>query len=139
MHACAHASCSACWLFFERHVASSPRDCGWMGACALRMMCAHTSRGMSGSVRGPRRISTTRAALSCGLPAHAQVESIGIDEESLAALGDVGERTSLRHAVQLLTPSMMLARTNGRDLIARCGRAGGACMHACAQLFHAPV
>ncbi len=47
------------------------------------------------------------------------MEGIGIDEESLAFLGEVGERTSLRHAVQLLTPSMMLARTNGRDVISR--------------------
>ncbi len=35
-----------------------------------------------------------------------QVEGIGIDEESLAFLGVVGERTSLRHAVQLLTPAV---------------------------------
>lgn len=30
-----------------------------------------------------------------------QVEGIAIDEESLAYLGEVGERTSLRHAVQV--------------------------------------
>ncbi|KAF5835569.1 TIP49 C-terminus-domain-containing protein [Dunaliella salina] len=53
------------------------------------------------------------------LALRAQVESIGIDEESLAFLGEVGDRTSLRHGVQLLTPSMMLARTNGRDEISR--------------------
>ncbi|GLI60262.1 hypothetical protein VaNZ11_002352 [Volvox africanus] len=51
------------------------------------------------------------------LAIRAQVEGIGIDEESLAFLGEVGERTSLRHAVQLLTPASMLARTNGRDAI----------------------
>jgi RuvB-like protein 1 (pontin 52) len=44
-----------------------------------------------------------------------QVEGIGIDEESLAYLGEIGERTSLRHAVQLLTPAYMLAKTNGRE------------------------
>ncbi|KAG2426106.1 hypothetical protein HYH02_014862 [Chlamydomonas schloesseri] len=53
------------------------------------------------------------------LAIRAQVEGIGIDEESLAFLGEVGERTSLRHAVQLLTPASMLARTNGRDAIVR--------------------
>ncbi|GLC58972.1 Ras and Rab interactor 1 [Pleodorina starrii] len=53
------------------------------------------------------------------LAIRAQVEGIGIDEESLAFLGEVGERTSLRHAVQLLTPAFMLARTNGRDVISR--------------------
>lgn len=45
----------------------------------------------------------------------AQVEGIGIDEESLAQLGEIGTTTSLRHAVQLLTPAAVLARTNGRD------------------------
>ncbi len=53
------------------------------------------------------------------LAIRAQVEGIGIDEDSLAYLGEIGERTSLRHSVQLLTPSMMLARTNGRDEIGR--------------------
>ncbi|KAG2483592.1 hypothetical protein HYH03_017534 [Edaphochlamys debaryana] len=53
------------------------------------------------------------------LAIRAQVEGLGIDEESLAFLGEVGERTSLRHAVQLLTPASMLARTNGRDTISR--------------------
>ncbi len=47
------------------------------------------------------------------------MEGIGIDEESLAQLGKIGERTSLRHAVQLLTPAATLARTNGRDDIGR--------------------
>lgn len=48
-----------------------------------------------------------------------QVEGIEIDEESLAFLGEVGERTSLRHAVQLLTPAYMLAKTNGREGISK--------------------
>lgn len=47
-----------------------------------------------------------------------QVEAIGIDEESLGKLGEIGESASLRHAVQLLTPSQILAKTNGRDEIA---------------------
>ncbi|GAX79501.1 hypothetical protein CEUSTIGMA_g6942.t1 [Chlamydomonas eustigma] len=53
------------------------------------------------------------------LAIRAQVESISIDGESLAYLGEIGERTSLRHAVQLLTPAMMLARTNGREEIGK--------------------
>ena len=47
-----------------------------------------------------------------------QVEAIGIDEESLAKLGEIGESASLRHAVQLLTPAQILAKTNGREAIA---------------------
>jgi RuvB-like protein 1 len=53
------------------------------------------------------------------LAIRAQVEGIGIDEESVAYLGELGEQTSLRHAVQLMTPAMMLARTNGRDTICK--------------------
>ena len=41
-----------------------------------------------------------------------------MDEEALAKLGEIGELASLRHAVQLLTPCQILARTNGRDQIA---------------------
>lgn len=37
--------------------------------------------------------------------------------EALAYLGQIGERTSLRHAVQLLTPAAMMAKTSGRDEI----------------------
>lgn len=37
-----------------------------------------------------------------------QVEQIGIEEESLALLGSIGEAASLRHAVQLLTPAQVL-------------------------------
>lgn len=48
-----------------------------------------------------------------------QVEGIGIDEDSLAYLGEIGERTSLRHGVQLLTPAFIMAKTNGRDEISR--------------------
>ena len=41
------------------------------------------------------------------LAVRAAVEGISIDEESLAFLGEIGETTSLRHAVQLLTPANM--------------------------------
>ncbi|GBF92422.1 hypothetical protein Rsub_04526 [Raphidocelis subcapitata] len=51
------------------------------------------------------------------LAIRAQVEGITVDEESLAHLGAIGERTSLRHAVQLLTPASLMAATNGRDAI----------------------
>ena len=49
------------------------------------------------------------------IAARLQVETIQIDKDSLTYLGQVAERTSLRHAVQLLTPAAMMARTNGRD------------------------
>ena len=47
----------------------------------------------------------------------AQVESLETDEEALAILGEIGARTSLRYAVQMLTPSRIIAQTSGREII----------------------
>eukprot|EP00884_Botryococcus_braunii_P010899 jgi/Botrbrau1/19810/Bobra.0124s0053.1 len=51
------------------------------------------------------------------LAIRAQVEGIAIDGESLAYLGQIGEQSSLRHAVQLLTPAQTIASSNGRASI----------------------
>ena len=51
------------------------------------------------------------------LAIRAAVEGLTVDEESLSYMGELGEKTSLRHVVQLLTPSAMLSQTNGRDEI----------------------
>ncbi|GJN17232.1 hypothetical protein PR202_gb04283 [Eleusine coracana subsp. coracana] len=53
------------------------------------------------------------------LAIRAQVEEIEIDEESLAFLGEIGQQTSLRHAIQLLSPASVVAKTNGRDKICK--------------------
>jgi RuvB-like protein 1 (pontin 52) len=42
-----------------------------------------------------------------------------MDEESLAALGELSEETSLRHASGLMTPAAVIARTNGREGVGR--------------------
>jgi RuvB-like protein 1 (pontin 52) len=47
----------------------------------------------------------------------AATEGIVVDEDALVALGEIGERTSLRFAVQLLTPARILAGTHGRESI----------------------
>ncbi|KAL0823975.1 hypothetical protein Bca101_047652 [Brassica carinata] len=49
----------------------------------------------------------------------AQVEELTVDEECLVLLGDIGQRTSLRHAVQLLSPASIVAKMNGRDNICK--------------------
>lgn len=49
------------------------------------------------------------------LAIRAQVEGIVLDADALAALADIGEETSLRHAAALLTPAALLAKTNGRE------------------------
>lgn len=49
----------------------------------------------------------------------AQTENIQADDESLSLLGEIGTKTTLRYAVQLLTPSNLLACINGRSSINR--------------------
>eukprot|EP00899_Mesostigma_viride_P008970 jgi/Mesvir1/18074/Mv09380-RA.1 len=51
------------------------------------------------------------------LAVRAQTEGLQVDEESLAYLGGIGEKTSLRHVVQLLTPAAILSTNNGQDKI----------------------
>lgn len=46
-----------------------------------------------------------------------ETESIEVHEDALVALGEIGARTSLRYAVQMLTPSRIIAETSGRDSI----------------------
>ena len=48
----------------------------------------------------------------------ASVEDIELEDEALKELGDIGAKTSLRYAVQMLTPSRIMAETCGRTKIA---------------------
>ncbi|KAK9829810.1 hypothetical protein WJX72_008026 [[Myrmecia] bisecta] len=77
-----------------------------------------------------RTLSYTLEEMVHILAIRAQVEGIGIEPDSLAYMGQLAEDTSLRHAVQLLTPAMMLAKTNGRDDITTTD------LQECADLFH---
>lgn len=49
----------------------------------------------------------------------AKTEAISLTDESLAFLSQIGSETSLRYALQLLTPSNILAASKGRDVISR--------------------
>jgi RuvB-like protein 1 (pontin 52) len=49
----------------------------------------------------------------------AVTENIQISDESLADISAIGVKTTLRYAVQLLTPSSVLARINGKDCIGK--------------------
>ena len=72
--------------------------------------------GKKGSPLGAgRRPHRPPALLAAACPSYCQ--GLTVDPECLARLGEVGERTSLRHAVQLLTPSSIVAKTSGRDAI----------------------
>merc|ERR1712100_13987 len=49
----------------------------------------------------------------------AQIEGITVDEEAFAYLGEIGVRSTLRYAVQLLTPAKVVVQTNGREEIGK--------------------
>lgn len=53
------------------------------------------------------------------LAIRASTESIKISPEALAYLGEVGDKTSLRYSVQLLTPCWVLANTKGKPEITK--------------------
>ena len=49
------------------------------------------------------------------LAIRASTENIKLSQESIAFLGEIGDKTSLRYAVQLLAPSAVLANTKGKS------------------------
>jgi len=53
------------------------------------------------------------------LSIRASTEGITIEEQALAFLSQLGTEKSLRYAVQLLTPSNILAETSGKDKITK--------------------
>ena len=53
------------------------------------------------------------------LAIRAQIEGLNIDEAAYAYLGEIGVRSTLRYAVQLLTPAKVLVQTNGKEVITK--------------------
>lgn len=51
------------------------------------------------------------------LSIRAETESLEVKEDALQILGEIGARTSLRYAVQMLTPARIIAQTAGREEI----------------------
>lgn len=49
----------------------------------------------------------------------AQVEGIKLDEPSLLLLGEIGVKSTLRYAAQLMTPANLLGRINGRETVSK--------------------
>lgn len=49
----------------------------------------------------------------------AQIESLQIDDDALTALSEIGDTTTLRYAVQLLTPAFQTSKVNGRTQITK--------------------
>lgn len=59
----------------------------------------------------------TQAEIKSIVSIRAEIEQIEYEEEALALLAAIGESTSLRYVVQLLTPANILAQTNGRSKV----------------------
>merc|ERR1712188_47250 len=51
------------------------------------------------------------------LSIRAKVEGIAVEETALQFTGQIGSQTSLRYAVQLLTPANIIAEVNGREQV----------------------
>ncbi|KND01096.1 RuvB-like 1 [Spizellomyces punctatus DAOM BR117] len=64
-----------------------------------------------------RTLPYTLEEIAIILNIRAKTENLLTSEESVQYLADVGVKSSLRFAIQLLTPSSILARINGRDTI----------------------
>merc|ERR1719473_1643496 len=53
------------------------------------------------------------------LSIRAETEGLQVEQEAVELLGEIGQNTSLRYVVQLMTPASVLAKTNGRDQVSR--------------------
>lgn len=50
----------------------------------------------------------------------AAAEKVQLQDDAIQLIGELGEKTSLRYVIQLLTPAKILATTQGRSTIHRC-------------------
>lgn len=66
-----------------------------------------------------RTLPYPRSDLEQIVKLRATTEGLEIDAEALSALSEVGSRSTLRYAVQLLTPAALTAKTNGRNNITK--------------------
>jgi len=49
----------------------------------------------------------------------AQTEGLEMEQDAIELLGEIGQNTSLRYVVQLMTPAAILAKTNGREQVSK--------------------
>lgn len=66
-----------------------------------------------------RTLPYSRSDLEQILKLRATTEGLDLDTEALSSLAEIGVRSTLRYAVQLLTPASLTAKTNGRSNINR--------------------
>lgn len=66
-----------------------------------------------------RTMPYSRVEMEQILNLRAATEGLQISPEALSILSEIGSKTTLRYAVQLMTPSFLAARINGRTTIAQ--------------------
>eukprot|EP00842_Homolaphlyctis_polyrhiza_P005318 jgi/Hompol1/5788/HPOL_004700-RA len=64
-----------------------------------------------------RTLPYTHDDIKTILGIRAKTENIAVSEDSIAELAKIGVKTSLRYAIQLLTPASILSKINGREQI----------------------
>jgi len=91
------------------------------GICTIRGTDIRSSHGIPVDLLDRLLIVRTypyeKSEIQQILKIRAETEGLKIDEGGLAALSIIGENTSLRYAVQMLTPAFILASTNGKDTV----------------------
>lgn len=66
-----------------------------------------------------RTLPYSRPEMEQIIKIRAQTEGLSIESEALTLLSEIGAKTTLRYAVQLLTPASLTARVNGRSTISK--------------------
>lgn len=91
------------------------------GACTIRGTEIRSPHGMPldllDRVMIIRTMPYSQQEMSQIIKIRSQIEGIQIDDESLTELSSIGSKTTLRYAVQLLTPSSVLAKINGQESV----------------------
>eukprot|EP01013_Petalomonas_cantuscygni_P016112 TRINITY_DN33067_c0_g1_i1.p1 TRINITY_DN33067_c0_g1~~TRINITY_DN33067_c0_g1_i1.p1 ORF type:complete len:462 (+),score=140.78 TRINITY_DN33067_c0_g1_i1:120-1505(+) len=64
-----------------------------------------------------RTVPYPRATIGAIVEVRASAEEVKCTADALASLADIGDRTSLRFACQLLTPAAIVGQTNERDVV----------------------
>jgi RuvB-like protein 1 (pontin 52) len=91
------------------------------GICTIRGTEIRSSHGIPVDLLDRLLIIRTypyeKAEIHEILKIRAETEGIKIDDTGLDTLSGIGETTSLRYVVQMLTPASILATTNGKDAV----------------------
>lgn len=93
------------------------------GICTVRGTDIQSSHGMPMDLLDRiiiiRTLLYSQDEMKKILTIRAQIEGIKLDEVSMCTLAEIGVKTTLRYAVQLMTPASLLSRINGRECVSK--------------------